>query len=54
MKTLVVYESLNGNTEKIAKAIGEAIKEDVRVLSVGAASSSDLQSIDLLIVGSPT
>jgi len=54
MKTLVVYESLNGNTEKIAKAIGEAIKEDVRVLSVGAASSSDLQSIDLLIAGSPT
>ena len=54
MKTLVVYESINGNTEKIAKAIGEAIKEDVRVLSVGAAHSSDLQSVDLLIVGAPT
>ena len=54
MKTLVVYESLNGNTEKIAKAIGEAIKEDVRILSVGAVSPADLQSIDLLIVGSPT
>lgn len=54
MKTLVVYESINGNTEKIAKAIGEAIGEDVKVLSVGAACSSDLQSIDLLIVGSPT
>jgi len=54
MKTLVVYESINGNTEKIAKAIGEAIKEDVRVLSVGAVCSSDLNSIDLLIVGSPT
>jgi len=54
MKTLVVYESINGNTEKITKAIGEAIKEDVRVLSVGAVSSSDLESIDLLIAGSPT
>jgi flavodoxin I len=54
MKTLVVYESINGNTEKIAKAIGEAIGEDVRVLGVGAAGASDLESIDLLIVGSPT
>ncbi len=54
MKTLVVYESINGNTEKIAKAIGEAIGEDVKVLSVGAVSSSDLELIDLLIVGSPT
>jgi flavodoxin len=54
MKTLVVYESINGNTEKIAKSIGEAIKEDVRVLSIGAACSSDLESVDLLIVGSPT
>ncbi len=54
MKTLVVYESVYGNTEKIAKAIGEAIGKDVRVLSVGAASSSDLQSIDLLIAGSPS
>jgi len=54
MKTLVVYESMNGNTEKIAKAIGEAIGEDVKVLSVGAVSSSDLELIDLLIVGSPT
>lgn len=54
MKTLVVYESMDGNTEKIAKSIGEAIKEDVKVLSVGAVSSSDLELVDLLIAGSPT
>jgi len=54
MKTLVVYDSVYGNTEKIAKSIGEAIGEDVKVLSTGAVSSSDLESVDLLIAGSPT
>lgn len=54
MKTLVVYDSVHGNTEKIARAIGEAITGDVRVLRVGEVSSPELETFDLLIVGSPT
>ena len=54
MKVLVVYDSLFGNTEKIARAIGKAITGEVKVLRVSEASSSELESIDLLIVGSPT
>ena len=56
MKALVVYDSVYGNTEKIAKAIGDAIAPsgEVKVLRAGEASPSELVSIDLLIVGSPT
>jgi flavodoxin I len=52
MKALVVYDSVHGNTEKIAQAIGEAIGG--QVLRVGEVSPADLQRFELLIVGSPT
>ena len=54
MKTLVVYDSIYGNTEKIARAISSALAGEVKVLRANEASPSDLQSIDVLIVGSPT
>ena len=56
MKALIVYDSVYGNTEKIAKAIGEAItpSNEVKVLRVGDANPSELASVNLLIVGSPT
>ena len=54
MKTLVVYDSMYGNTEKVAEAIGGAIVGDVMVLNAAKANPSELESIDLLIVGSPT
>jgi flavodoxin I len=52
MKTLVVYDSLYGNTEKIARAMGDAIAG--QVLCVGEVNPSDVKAADLLIVGSPT
>jgi flavodoxin len=56
MKALIVYDSVYGNTEKIARAIAEAItpSNEVKVLRAGEANPSELASIDLLIVGSPT
>ena len=54
MKTLVVYDSLYGNTEEIARAIGDAITGDVKVLRAGEASPPISETFDLLIVGSPT
>jgi flavodoxin I len=56
MKALIIYDSVYGNTEKIARAIAEAITPsgEVKVLRVGEANPSELASIDLLIVGSPT
>jgi flavodoxin I len=52
MKSLIVYDSVFGNTEKIACAIGEAL--DSQALSVNKVSPRDIQDLDILIVGSPT
>ena len=56
MKALIIYDSKFGNTEKIARAIGEAVTPlgKVKVLRVSKANPSELASIDFLIVGSPT
>jgi flavodoxin I len=58
MKTLVVYDSLHGNTKAIAQAIadavGDAIPGEVDVLQVDDTSASELGAYDLLIVGAPT
>jgi len=54
MKALIVYDSVYGNTEKIARSIGSAITGDVKVLRAAEVNPSELESVDLLIVGSPT
>jgi flavodoxin I len=54
MRTCVVYDSVYGNTEKIAQAIGDAIPGEVQVLRVGQVNAGDLETVDLLIIGSPT
>jgi flavodoxin len=54
MKVLIVYDSVYGNTEKIAKAIGGAIAGEVKVLRMDEVDYSELKTLDLLIVGSPT
>ena len=55
MKALVVYDSVYGNTEKIARAVAEAITPsgEVKVLRAGEANPSELAFVDVLIVGSP-
>jgi flavodoxin I len=54
VKTLVIYDSVYGNTEIIAQAIGETIPGQVKVLRVGQVNAGDWEAIDLLIIGSPT
>ena len=56
MKALVVYDSVFGNTEKVALAIGEALgsQDEVSTLRVGDVKQEQLSGLDLLIVGSPT
>ena len=53
IKPLIVYDSVYGNTEKIAKSIGKALGSESKVLRVSEASLFDLKKINLLIVGSP-
>lgn len=56
MKTLIVYDSVFGNTEKIAKAIGDSLvsQKNVVVLSVNNIKPEDLKGVTNLFVGSPT
>jgi flavodoxin len=56
MKALIVYDSIYGNTEKIAEAMTGAItpSDEAKVLRAGEANPAELESLDLLIVGSPT
>ena len=56
MKALVIYDSFFGNTEQIARAIGEALapQGDVQTLKVDEVRPEHLQGLDLLIIGSPT
>lgn len=53
MKTLIVYDSYFGNTEEIAKSIGESIK-GAKVIKIKDIKQDDIKDIGLLIVGSPT
>jgi flavodoxin I len=55
MKVLLVFDTVQGNTEKVARAIAASLTPaEVKVLRPGEAGSPDFKSIDLFIVGSPT
>jgi len=55
MKTLVVYESFFGNTEKIARAIGTALGlADTDIVRVSDLKPGQLTGLELFIAGSPT
>ncbi len=54
MKTLIIYDSLYGNTEKVAQAVKSALNGEVLIQRISEANLANLQSGDLLILGSPT
>ncbi len=56
MKSIVLFDSLYGNTKEIAKTISNELTKssDTKLLSAQEISLDDLKNIDLLIVGSPT
>lgn len=56
MKALVIYDSVFGNTEKIAQGIGEALgsPEEVSTVQVKEVNLDQLSGLDILVVGSPT
>jgi flavodoxin I len=51
MKSLVIYDSQFGNTEKIAQAIATAL--DIQAMHVGKVTNDNLKGLDLLVIGSP-
>ena len=56
VKALIVYYSMYGNTEKVAKALASGLESggvDVDVVRVDAVSFDGFGGVDLLCVGSP-
>ena len=56
MKTLIVYDSIFGNTERIAQALGAVLggEESAVTLRVSEVKPEHLTGLGSLIVGSPT
>jgi hypothetical protein len=56
MKALIVYESMFGNTEQVARAIAVGLKPDLSVELVGVkdAPAAIHELVDLVVVGGPT
>jgi flavorubredoxin len=59
LKVLIVYDttSVNRNTEKVAKAVGEVLKEkgfDVDCLYVKDVDQASVKNYDCVLAGSPT
>jgi flavodoxin len=52
VKTLVIYDSQYGNTEKVAQAIAESLNCEARLFK--NVSPTQIANLDLLVVGSPT
>jgi len=54
MKALVVFDSVAGNTEKIAEAVAAGIAADTKAVRIGSSEATKLEKVTLLVVGSPT
>lgn len=54
MQTLIVYDSVFGNTQKIAETAAAALGADARAVRVSELREQDLDGVQLLIAGSPT
>ena len=56
MKTLIVYFSKFGNTRKVAQTIAETMRQagETHVVSIEQLAASDLEEVDLVVLGSPT
>jgi len=56
VKALIIYDSMFGNTEKIAKALAAGLESggvDVDIVKVDTVKFDSLSKVDLLCVGSP-
>lgn len=56
MKAFVLFDSLYGNTQKVAEAIGDALRDDfeVEVKVISEVDAANFSPPDLLVVGAPT
>jgi flavodoxin len=54
MKAVVLYDSVHGNTRKIAEAIASGLAKGAVLATPGSVDRSSLAGADLIVIGSPT
>lgn len=54
MKTLLIYDSLYGNTKLLAETIRDAIPGEVKLVHANEVDPTEISEYDLLIIGAPT
>lgn len=54
MKTIIVYGSSTGNTQRVAEVIQENLKYEAEVYSVNDVELADIKAADLVLFGSST
>lgn len=57
MRSAVVYESMFGNTSRVARAVAEGLRgagADVVVVPVNRAGNDVFEAFDLVVIGAPT
>jgi flavodoxin len=57
MKALVIYDSMFGNTEKVAKALASGMREqgiEVDCVRANTVDVGTLEAYDMLVIGGPT
>lgn len=56
MRTLVIFDPSDANAEKLARAIGEPLRDggEVRIAPVNTLNTRDVSDVDLLAIGGPT
>ena len=56
MRALVVYESMFGNTQAVARAVAEGLEPrlETEVVEVGAAPAAVGEDVSVLVIGAPT
>ncbi|MDP3837162.1 MAG: flavodoxin domain-containing protein [bacterium] len=54
MKTAIIYDSIYGNTGKVAEEVARVRGEDAKLIHIASARKEDVAEAELIIIGTPT
>lgn len=54
MKTVIIYDSVYGNTGKIAEEVARTRGQEAKLIHIAAVRKEDIEESELIIIGTPT
>lgn len=54
MKTVIIYDSVYGNTGKIAEEVARVRGQEAKLIHITDARKEDIEEFELIIIGTPT